>query len=496
MKNILLKGLSGILALLAFAVMATEPSSPRITPDYSDVTLPPNIAPTNFRIDEPGETYRVTLRSASGTPITLTKSKPVIQIPIGEWHNLLQANKGRPLYIDVSVQDSKTGWHSFATITNHIASDPIDTHLVYRLLKPIYNNYVDVGIYQRDLESFKQTPLLRNEKVEKKCLNCHTFLNHKTEQFALHTRGFTNGFQPMLLGRSNTVSRVDKTMGYLAWHPNGNLLAFSANKLSLFFHTDGETRDVFDARSHISIYRLDSNIVVTPKVLSQPNRNETWPNWAPDGKALYFSSADPQTLENHRKVRYDIMRAIYNPETDEWQKPEVLISSQQTGLSATEPRVSPDGRWLLFCLAKYGNFPIYQTNSDLYVMDLRDRAPHRLEINSDKADSWHCWSFNSRWIVFSTKRLDGLFSRPFFSYLDTDGKWHKPFILPQEDPDFYEVFPKNFNAPELVNGPVTIPEEKLAEAAINPDNTLKPALEGSPEGHPEPQDPPDYRQAE
>lgn len=483
------------LAALALPA-ANEPLTPRLTPDYAGITLPPNIAPLNFRINEPGRAYRVTLRSTRGTPITLNQARPVIQIPIDDWRALVRTNAGQPLYCDVSVQDDGKAWHDFATITNQIAEEPIDSHLCYRLLKPLFNNYVNVGIYQRDLESFKQTPILRNEKADGKCLNCHTFLNHQASQFALHTRGSTNGVQPMLLVQSNTVSRVDKTMGYLSWHPSGKLLAFSANKLSLFFHTQGETRDVYDARSHIGIFRLDSNTVVTPKVLSLTNRNETWPSWSPDGQHLYYSSAQPQTLENHRKVRYDILRVRYNLETDQWGDPEMMVSSEQTGLSATEPRVSPDGRLLLFCMAKYGNFPIYQPSSDLYVMDLQTRVIRRPDINSDKADSWHCWAFNSRWIVFSTKRLDGLFSRPFFSYVDSKGEFHKPFVLPQEDPGFYESFPKTFNAPELFQGPVRVTEDELAEAALNPKHVLTPKTEGPADAKPAAADPPGYRQAE
>jgi dipeptidyl aminopeptidase/acylaminoacyl peptidase len=296
--------------------------------------------------------------------------------------------------------------------------------------------------------------------------------------------------------QSNTVTRVDKTLGYLSWHPSGRLLAFSANRLSLFFHTDGETRDVFDAKSHIGIYRLDSNVVVTPKVLALTHRNETWPSWAPDGRFLYFSSANPRPLEDHRKVRYDILRVSYDLESDQWGEPEMLISSEKTGLSATESRVSPDGRFLLFCLAKYGNFPIYQTSSDLYVMDLQTRVMRRLDINSDQADSWHGWAMNSRWIVFSTKRLDGLFARPFFSYVDAAGQFHKPFVLPQEDPAFYESFPKTFNAPELACGPVHVTEEQMAEAVLRPGRILTPKVDGPAEAHPATPDPPGYRQAE
>lgn len=90
----------------------------------------------------------------------------------------------------------------------------------------------------------------------------------------------------------------------------------------------------------------------------------------------------------------------------------VAGQSETTGLSAAQPRVSPDGRFLVCCLADYGNFPIYQPSSDLYMLDVGARQSRRLEINSEAADTWHCWSSNGRWLVFSSKRRDGLFARP------------------------------------------------------------------------------------
>mgnify|MGYP001013393408 CR=1 FL=1 len=97
-----------------------------------------------------------------------------------------------------------------------------------------------------------------------------------------------------------------------------------------------------------------------------------------------------------------------------------------------------------------------------------------LEINSDQAETWHSWSSNSRWVVFSSKRLDGLFARPFFSYVDERGKFHKPFALPQEDPEFYDSYLKTFNVPELVQGPVTITPGRLAQTILHPKELLKP----------------------
>ena len=445
---------------------------PKLSPDYVGIVLPPNIASLNFKVEEPGTSYRAEFRSTKGQPLTVTSRNEAIRIPLRPWKELVRANAGELLLCDISVRDREGRWSRFTTVTNLIAREEIDPYLVYRLLKPLYSVYKNIGIYQRDLESFSQRPVLENSHTESCCLNCHTFLNHRPDMFVLHARGITNN--PMLLVLSNEVYRVDKTMGYMAWHPSGRLLAFSANKFSLFYHTRGETRDVFDERSNLGIYRIDSNSIVLPPAISLPDRNETWPAWSADGKYLYYCSAPRLPEEQFREVHYDLMRISYDIDNDHWGEPETLYSAQQSGGSAAEPVVSPDNRHVLFCLAKYGNFPIYQANSDLFILDLQSRQCRRLNINSDKADSWHCWSANGRWLVFSSKRLDGLFARPFFSYFDVSGQFCKPFVLPQEDPAFYESYLKTFNRPELILGPVQVKESALSEGLLHPLRILNP----------------------
>ena len=148
--------------------------------------------------------------------------------------------------------------------------------------------------------------------------------------------------------------------------------------------------------------------------------------------------------ENYNKVKYDLLRISYDIEKDQWGEVETVLSAQDTGLSILEPRISPDGRWLLFCMCDYGSFPVYHQSSDLYLMDLKAAQQtgqykyRRLDINSDQSESWHSFSSNSRWIAFSSKRHYGIFTRTYLSYVDKTGKVYKPIILPQKDPTFYD----------------------------------------------------------
>ena len=96
---------------------------------------------------------------------------------------------------------------------------------------------------------------------------------------------------------------------------------------------------------------------------------------------------------------------------------------------------------------------------------------------------WHGWSSNGRWIVFSSKRDGGIFTRLYFSFVDSSGVAHKAFLMPQKDPAFYDKFIKSYNVPEFADAPIRFSERDLlkvirAPAAVNlpvpksPDSTL------------------------
>ena len=133
--------------------------------------------------------------------------------------------------------------------------------------------------------------------------------------------------------------------------------------------------------------------------------------------------------------------------------------------SVCHPRVSPDGRWLLYTVAYYGTFPIWHPEADLRMMDLKTGQVQKLDnVNSRKSDTYHSWSSNSRWFVFASKRDDGLYGKPYFCYVDAAGKVHKPFCLPQKDPDRYDNMLKSFNAPELGRAPLPFTDSDVADA--------------------------------
>ena len=448
---------------------------PVIRPDYTDAVIPPNIAPLNFAVKEQSSQYYVKIHSEKGSSIDLFSKTAQIVIPIGQWKELLNANRGSKLYFDIYTKDKTNRWVRFKTITNIIASEDIDHYLVYRKILPVHSNWRRMGIYQRNLENFDESLVLDNRFNGGVCLNCHTFYNNRADKMLIGIRSKKYG-SSALLTENGMVNKVGTKFTYVSWHPTGRLAAYSVNKVHQFFHTArNEVRDVIDMDSVLFYYLVDSKTVKTSTNISKKQRLETYPTWSPDGLYLYFCSA-PMLWSDRNKVppqrydqvKYDLLRISYDLKSDKWGKLETVLSAQDTGLSILEPRISPDGRWLLFCMCSYGSFPIHHQDSDLYLMDLKGAQQNgrfeyrRLQINSDQSESWHSWSSNSRWIAFSSKRQYGVFTRSYLSYVDQEGKVYKPVLMPQKDPTFYDSCLKTYSVPELVVGPVQVTGERLA----------------------------------
>lgn len=451
---------------------------PSIKPDYTGTVIPPNIAPLNFVVLEPGKDYLVKIHSTKGNSIDVSSRTGKIKIPLRQWKLLLNANRGEELFFDVYVRNKDGIWSRYETITNNIAKDNIDSYLVYRFIKPLFNWWNDVGIYQRNLERYDKSVVLHGKSFRNGCLNCHTFINNTPEYMTLGIRSGHYGSATLLAGKGNVI-KIGKKWGYTAWHPSGRLAVYSINKVRQFFHkTTPEIRDVIDLDSAICYYIVDSQQIKMASEISEKNRLETYPTWSPDGKYLYFCSAPILWVDRNKvpperfdEVKYDLRRVDYNVETDQWGQPEIVLTAEETGMSILCPRISPDGRFLVFCMCEYGCFPVYQSSSDLYIMDLKTSKYSKLPINSKYSESWHSFSSNSRWLSFSSKRRDGLFTRIYFSYIDEDGQAHKPLILPQKDPTYYDSLLQTYSVPELITRKVEVSKTALARAVRTMDKT-------------------------
>jgi len=492
-RNMLLLALGVAAGALAAALLSLLPvkttgtanaspvgRAPHIRPDYADAIIPPNIAPLNFQVQEEGTEYAVEVRGENGQAFQVAGGTPRIEMPARRWRQLLGSNTGGHVYFDICARAGDGSWRRFAPVSVSVAPEPIDRYVVYRRINVLYQPYVKMGLYQRDLESFAESCIIDNKSFDYGCVNCHTFFNNHSDRVIIHVRsGRVDYGAGMLLLEGGRVRKIDarteftpRPAGFISWHPSGKLAAFSINAVRQSFHSARvEVRDGVDLDSAIAIYIFASGAVASTPALSNPHRLETFPAWSADGRYLYFCSApvlwtdrNKVPPEHFEQVRYSLMRIPYDIEKNSWGQLDTVLSADKVGKSITLPRASPDGRFLVFCMSDYSTFPTFQPSADLYLMDLATGRYERMDCNSEWSESWHSWSSNSRWLAFSSKRGDGLFSRSYFSYIDRQGKAHKPFVLPQQDPAFYDSWIKLYQMPELTLDPVPITGEALARA--------------------------------
>lgn len=456
-----------------------------IYPDYNEITLPCNIAPLNFKIDEKGDEF-ITRIYTSGNKVKpiLVSGKKVIINP-KRWKTFLSENKGDTLLIEI-YEKNRDRWIKYPVLKNWIAPQTIDPYLSYRLIEPSYVTYEEMTINQRNITNFEESVIYENSMVSNRndgqCINCHSFRNYNREgEMQMHVRQYYGGTVIVRNGEAEKIDlKTDYTISagvYPSWHPEKLLIAYSVNNTGQNFHTrDHQKVEVLDTESDLILYDVEKNEVKI--IANEKNEFETFPYWSADGKRLYYASAhfeyeNPadktarqiEVADKHKEIWYNIYKKSFNPETLEFGETDTVFMASDYGRSATFPRESPDGKYLLFTLGNYGNFHIWHKSSDLYLKDLTTGEVRPLkEINSDDVDSYHSWSSNGRWIVFSTRRDDGSYTRPYIAYFDESGRAHKPFILPQKDPDFYMNLFKSFNIPEFMIEPVTVPRYKFMTA--------------------------------
>ena len=169
------------------------------------------------------------------------------------------------------------------------------------------------------------------------------------------------------------------------------------------------------------------------------------------------------------KLKYHLCAIAFDAETRTFgDKVDTLFHAEKEDKSVSFPRVSPDGKYLMFTLADNATFPIWHQEADLWMLDLQSGEKTCLNLlNSNSVESYHSWSSNSRWVVFSSRRMDGLYTRPYIAYVYADGKVGKPFVLPQKKGDFYLKNMNSYNIPELVNGKVNVGRSELLRHALS-----------------------------
>jgi len=432
-------------------------SKPEMFPDYTDITIPYNIAPLNFYIEK---AQKVSVKIIGRNEYLFTSHSSLVKFPIRRWKQLLEAEKGSILEIYVTARfDRKDfGYQSFKWT---IATEPIDKYLSYRLIEPAYEIWNMLQICERNVENFDVRILGDNNITDHSCLNCHTSNHADIQTTFMHVRGPKGG---TIYNRSGKIRKINtktpQTAGpavYGEIEAKGRYGIFATAKIMPILHSYRTERlEVFDTQSDLILIDFEKRTVSDKPCVTGNEFQETFPCFSADGKTIYFCRA-PHLLQpdSTRQMHYNLYSIAFDPETGELgNEVKLVIDAASMGKSISFPKCSRDGKYLLFTVSDYGTFPIWHTETDLWLLNLTTAGIDKMEhTNGRYSDSYHSWSSNSKWISFASKRDDRVYGRPYFAYIGDDGAVSKAFVLPQKDPKCYLVTLKSYNIPELYNIP-------------------------------------------
>lgn len=466
-------------------VRATVPAaSPRVTYPQEGTIFPPDIvAPTFVWEDAPRDsgTWNVVVHDAGGTEIVRASvSAPRWRPSPGSWTQIKKRSVSADAVFTVTASGGESG--RTAVVRFRTAQEPVGDALFYREVPLPFLEAVQDPARIRwrygTVDSEAQPPIvLENLPV---CGNCHSFADNGSILGLDVDYGNDKGAYGIIPVAEEMVLDDEKIITWADYARNDDELTFGllsrVSPTGRYVISTVKDRSVFVAVPEIEFSQLffpiKGILVVydreTKQFAALPGADDsefvqTNAVWSPDGTEIVFARAKahfssrleqlnsaivdekdvPEFTVERKPFRYDLYRIPFND--GKGGTPEPLVGASRNGRSNFFPKYSPDGKWIVFTQAD--SYMLLQPDSELYIIPAGGGEARRLRHNTARMNSWHSWSSNSRWLVFSSK-VNTPYTQLFLTYIDEDGNDSPPVLLERfTSPD------RAANIPEFVRLP-------------------------------------------
>jgi tetratricopeptide (TPR) repeat protein len=210
----------------------------------------------------------------------------------------------------------------------------------------------------------------------------------------------------------------------------------------------------YPTRGILAVYNRATGLREPLPGADDPRYVQTDGVWSPDGKFIVFARAeakdpyvDGQELPTHAndpnevQIQYNLYRIPFNG--GKGGQPEPILGAANNGMSNNFPKISPDGRWIVFVKCRNGQ--LMRPDSQLYIVPVSGGVARRMRSNTSLMNSWHSFSPNGRWLVFSSKSRS-VYTQMYLTHIDDQGQDSPPIYI-----DNSTASNRAVNLPEFVN---------------------------------------------
>jgi tetratricopeptide (TPR) repeat protein len=460
----------------------------RITYPLDETLFPPeSVAPTFVWEDTASgaDGWNVLVRDASGSDVaTASVDEPRWQPSEDTWKRIKQQSIERDAELAVARASHTNGAAAPAStrVRFRTSKDRVNDSLFYREVPlPFLTAVRDPALIRwrfGTIDSESGPPIvLQNLPV---CGNCHSFADNGSTLGLDVDYGNDKGAYAIMSVSKQMVMNDEKiitwadyeradgeiTFGLLSRvSPSGRYVISTVKDRSVFVAIPDimYSQLFFPIKGILVVYDRETETYAALPGADDPQYVQSNAVWSPDGKYIVFARAKayhaehleqknsalvdekdvPEFTVDKKPFRYDLYRIPFNDGKGGTAEP--LEGASGDGMSNFFPKYSPDGKWIVFC--KANSYMLLQPDSELYIIPAEGGVAKRLRYNTARMNSWHSWSSNSRWLVFSSK-VNTAYTQLFLTHIDENGNDSPPVLLERfTSPD------RAANIPEFVNLP-------------------------------------------